>query len=45
MKAPIHAYVTGDEGNFAKLTIQRDSTPYSHFVARYLRGSAAEGRR
>lgn len=43
MKAPIHAYVTDDEGNFAKLTIQRDDTPYRHFVARYLRGSAAEG--
>lgn len=43
MKAPIHAYVTDDEGNFTKLTIQRDSTPYSHFVARYLKDSAAEG--
>lgn len=43
MKAPIHAYVTDDEGSFLKLTIQRDSTPYSHFVARYLKGSAAEG--
>lgn len=43
MKAPIHAYVTDYEGNFTKLTIQRDSTTYSHFVARYLKGSAAEG--
>ena len=43
MKAPIHAYVTDDEGSFLKLRIQRNSTPYSHFVARYLKCSAAEG--
>ena len=43
MKAPIYAYVVGEDNNFLKVVTRDSSGVYRSFVARFLRGSRAEG--
>lgn len=43
MKAPIYAYVVGEDNNFLKVVSRDASGVYRIFVARFLRGSRAEG--
>lgn len=38
MKAPIYAYVVGEDNNFLKVVSRDSSGVYRIFVARFLRG-------